>query len=87
MNKLAGNIVKSWTLNFYDNHNRNICSSVIQPWDSDSNIYNLSGFGRDIELEIDGNQLKFNTMKSLGAGAEMLSVDLVKHDLTVTFNG
>lgn len=88
MNKISGNVAKSWTLRFYDNNEHKICEQLIEPWTSTSNIYTLSGFGRDIELTIDGTyKFKFNTIKKFDENPEQLSIELEKKDLTVNFNG
>lgn len=88
MNKISGNVAKSWTLRFYDSNEHKICEQLIEPWTSTSNIYTLSGFGRDIELTIDGTyKFKFNTIKKFDENPEQLSIELEKKDLTVNFNG
>lgn len=86
INKVAGNTVaKEWNLIFRDNHNGQIARKTISPWNNSSSDYVFSGFGKDIELSIDGQTLKFNTMKSYGT--DVLSIDFDKKSLTVNFNG
>lgn len=73
----------SYTVTFNDNHNKTIASTTLS---SGTNV--ISGFGRDIVLDLNGEVLKFNTMTAdIGYDVLKATIEFPTNDLTVKFDG
>ena len=68
-----------FTLTFKDNHGSQIASKELNPLEDVDTNYEFSGFGRDITLNIEGQQVSFNTMTQ--SQNEVLNVVLPRKTL------
>lgn len=74
-----------FSLSFKDNNGNEIASQTLNPWNDASNNYDFSGFGRDIILNIEGQQVSFNTMTE--AESDVLQVTFPKKTLSFVIDG
>ena len=93
INIIAGKVATktNWNIAIKDCGGKKIVEPdvTINPWSGGSQTYTFPEIGRFLTLKIDGQPLKFHTIKSGIAGyeAEKLELTFPKNDLTIKFNG